>query len=122
MNDINEENIEEAYEHMRDNNLLNTSYTLDRLKGIRDLNEFKFTEKEYFILYCLILLNLNDGICYRQINVKLIKEYIQSSGAEIIFSIELKNTINKLYEKLCNQLSNRGGFYKQRVIKVIRKY
>lgn len=122
MGDINKENIEKAYNHMKIKDLLNTSYTLDRLKGIQDLKELKLTEKEYFILYCLILLNLNRGTC-TIISRKIIEEYANNSRANIIVDRDLISTIDNLYEKLCNQSSNRiGGFYKQRVIKVIRKY
>lgn len=122
MGDINKENIEKAYNHMKIKDLLNTSYTLDRLKGIQDLKELKLTEKEYFILYCLILLNLNRGTC-TIISRKIIEEYANNSRANIIVDKNLISTIDNLYEKLCNQSSNRiGGFYKQRVIKVIRKY
>ncbi len=123
MGDINEDNIEEAYKHMRDKNLLNTSYTLGELKGIQDLKGLNFTEKEYFILYCLILLNNNRDTC-TDITLKIIQKYASNSRASITVNLQLINIINNLYENLCNPLSSnrRGGFYKQRVIKVIRKY
>lgn len=131
-NSINETKIEQAYIYMNSIGLLNTKYTLIDLKNQTNINEYLLSNIDYFILY--ILINLKD-ICNGVITKQLIRGYNERSGANIIVDEQLMNTIRKLYENLCitsrpstassrpsTASSRRGGFYKQRVIKVIKKY
>lgn len=127
-NSINETKIEKAYRYMESQNLVNTSYTLKNLNETGYLKTYSLSNIDYFILY--ILINLKD-ICNGKITRKLITKYNESSGANIIVDDQLINTIQKLYKNLCKTSrpttassvsSSIGGFYKQRVIKVIKKY